>query len=291
MPRTTFHQLLREETLPLLLPCVFDAIGAKLAEQIGFQAIGVTGFGVAATFGRPDVGITSLAETVERVRHIASNVDIPVLADGDDGYGNPISVRETIRQLEAAGAAGIHIEDQQLPKKCGSMEGKKIVPIAEMVQKIRAAVDARRSPDLFVVARTDATSTGDWDDAVARCVAYAEAGADAVMPMAPGTPEQMRRFTQAVKVPVIMIMGESEHWVRHHELLHPNVLREIGFSIVAFPTSILFAYVHATRVILRTIKERGTTKSLLEQMASFQEVTNLLGLPKVYELEALYSVS
>lgn len=283
--RHSFKSLLAAANGPLLVPGVFDGVSARLAQEVGFQAAGITGFGIAATFGRPDVGITSLTEMVDRARVIAGSVSIPVWADAEAGFGNPINVFDAVRQFEAAGVAGIHMEDQVSPKKCGSMEGKQIVPVTEMVEKIRAAVAARRDPDFFIIARTDATVTGDWDDAVARCVAYAEAGADAVMPMAPGTPEQMVRFTRAVDVPVVMIMGESEHWVRQNPLLPVERLKELGFSIICFPTSILFTYVQAARRTLRTIMESGTVQPILDQMESFQGVTDLLGLPEIYEME------
>lgn len=272
----------------LAIPGAFDAFSAKLIEQAGFDAVYMTGYGVSATLGKPDVGLMTMTEMVERVAIIANSVNIPLLADADTGYGGVINVIRTIQEYERAGAAGCHIEDQVFPKKCGSMKGKEVIPAEEMVAKVKAALDARWDKNFVIVARTDATAGYGLDEAIRRGQLYAQAGADAVMIMAPGLPADMTRFNRSMSVPTMMIMGESELWVRNWRMVPNDELQMLGFKVALYPTSLLFAAGGAMRGTLQQLKEKGTTEGLLGQMVKFQEVTDLLGLPEIYEQEGKY---
>jgi 2,3-dimethylmalate lyase len=178
-PTTRLRELLQGDKL-VVAPFAFDAMQAKIIEQTGFPAVYMTGFGTAAARGYADVGLVTMSEMVQNASYIASAVDVPVISDADTGYGNPLNVRRTIREYEKAGVAAIHIEDQVWPKKCGFMEGKRVIQRDEMVQKIRAALDARLDPDFVVIARTDALAVHGMEDALERCRAYREAGADLI---------------------------------------------------------------------------------------------------------------
>src|SRR6516162_848293 len=162
----------------LVAPFVYDCLQAKIAESIGFQAVYMTGFGTAAARGFPDLGLLTMSEMVQNVRAIAHAVNVPVICDADTGYGNPLNVRRTVREYEEAGAAALHIEDQVWPKKCGFLAGKQVIPLEDMVPKVRAACDARSDPALVIIARSDALAVNGWDDVVRRCRAYHAAGAD-----------------------------------------------------------------------------------------------------------------
>ena len=176
---TKLRELLSEDRL-LVSPFTFDAFTAKIAETVGFPIVYMSGFGTAMSKGYPDVGLVSMSEMVENAHRIASTVSVPVIADADTGYGNAINVRRTIREYEQAGVAGVHMEDQVFPKKCGFFEGKEVIPMEEHVAKVRAALDAREDPDFLVIARCDALAVNGWDDTIRRCRAYYEAGADMV---------------------------------------------------------------------------------------------------------------
>src|ERR671937_1599063 len=198
-PRASLRELL-ERSEPLLAPGAYDALGARLIEAAGFRAVYMTGFGTAASvLGRPDVGLLGMSEMVDNARRIVEAVDVPVIADANTGYGNPINVIRTVQEYERAGVAAIHIEDQLAPKKCGHMEGKQLIPCQEMVQKIRAAVAARRSPDFLLIARTDARAVEGLDATLARARAYREAGADVLFVEAPQTVDELRTVAQALQ--------------------------------------------------------------------------------------------
>jgi len=266
----------------------YDGLTAKLVEQAGFDAVGITGLGVCATLGKPDVGVATMSEMVERAKYIVDSVNIPVLADGDTGYGNALNVYRTIQEFGKAGVAMIMIEDQASPKKCGSMKGKEVIPIREMVGKIKAATDARRDPDLMILARTDAVDVLGREAALERAKAYEEAGADAVIVMSPGTEDDMRRLNKLLKVPSFVTMGETEIWVRKNRLRSPQELQEIGFKAVSYPTSILYYTAKCIKDLLAQIKKKGLTEELVSQMMHFTDLTDLLGLPGYYEQEKKY---
>src|SRR5690348_12868493 len=182
----------------VVAPGAYDGLSARLIVQAGFSVVYMTGFGTAASvLGQPDVGLLTMSEMVSRASALASVTgDVPLIADADTGYGNPINVRRTIREYERAGVAGLHIEDQVWPKKCGHMEGKQVIPMEEMVQKVRAAVDARKDPDFLIIARTDANAVTSLEDALRRGQAYREAGADVIFIEAPRSMEELRTIGQ-----------------------------------------------------------------------------------------------
>ena len=176
---TRLRQMLSSDDM-VVAPFVLNALHAKIAESVGFNAVYMTGAGTAAERGFPDVGLLTMTEMVANAKYIANAVDIPVICDSDSGYGNPLNVRRSVQEYEAAGVAAIHIEDQVFPKKCGFFEGKQVIPVEDHVQKIHAALDARRDPDFVIIARCDAYAVTGWEDTIRRCQAYVEAGADVV---------------------------------------------------------------------------------------------------------------
>ena len=271
----------------VLAPGCYDALGARLVEEAGFPAAYVTGFGSAAAYlGRPDIGLMSLPEMVDQARRIAGAIDIPVVADADTGYGNSINVIRTVREYEAAGVAAIHIEDQVMPKKCGHMEGKEVVPAHEMVAKVQAAVAARRSPDFLIIARTDARAVEGLDGALARARAYREAGADALFVEAPESEAEIEAVARAFPdVPLLFNYAEGG--------MTPAVgyarLRELGFSLVIFPITLMLVATEAMRAALARIKADGTPIELLPSLLPFDDFLSFIGLPEIRELEQRFA--
>lgn len=285
---TTVIRKLMEGDDILIRMGVYDGLTAKIAERAGFKALAITGFGVSASLGRPDVGLTTMTEMVERARHIVDSVNIPVCADADTGYGNAMNVYRTIREFESAGAAMIMIEDQVFPKRCGSMMGKDVISVDEMTGKIRAALDARRDPDLMILARTDAVDVLGREAALERALAYEEAGADAVTVINPGTSADMRRLNSSVHIPSIAIIPEAAIQMNKYPLKNPRELQEVGFRCVAYPTTILFYVTKRITHLLAKMKNDGLTKEIVSETMEFEQVTDLLGLPEYYALEKKY---
>lgn len=271
----------------VLAPGCYDALGARLIEEAGFPAAYMTGFGSAAShLGQPDVGLMTLPEMVDNARRIASAVDIPVVADADTGYGNSINVIRTVREYEAAGVAAIHIEDQIMPKKCGHMEGKEVVPAGEMVAKISAAVAARTSSEFLIIARTDARAVEGLDSALDRARAYVEAGADVLFVEAPQSESEIEAVARAFPdVPLLFNYGEGGKT--------PPVpferLRELGFALVIFPITLLLVATEAMRAALARVRADGTPIGLLPSMLGFDEFLDFIGLPEIQELEQRFA--
>jgi carboxyvinyl-carboxyphosphonate phosphorylmutase len=273
----------------LVIPGAYDALSARLIVQAGFPAVYMTGFGTSASvLGQPDVGLLTMSEMVSRAAALASVTgDVPLIADADTGYGNPINVRRTIREYERAGVAGLHIEDQVWPKKCGHMEGKQIIPMEEMVQKVRAAVDARQNPDFVIIARTDANAVTGFEDALRRGQAYREAGADVIFIEAPRSMEELRAIGQAFRgVPLLFNWAESGKT----PMLPLSEIQALGFNLVIFPVSLLFAATHAMLELLEILKSGETTAAYRDHMVTFSQFTTLLGLPDIQALERRYGV-
>src|SRR5260370_11110515 len=223
----------------LVAPGAYDALSARLIAQAGFQAVYMTGFGAGArSLGQPDVRLVTMSEMVSRASALAAVTgDLPLIADADTGYGNPVNVRRTIREYERAGVAGLHIEDQVWPKKCGHMEGKQVIHIDEMAQKVRAAVDARQDPDFVIIARTDANAVNGLEDALCRGRAYREAGADVIFIEAPRSVAELRAIKQAFPdVPLLFNWAESSKT----PFLSLDEVQSLGFKLVLFPVSLLF---------------------------------------------------
>lgn len=273
----------------LVIPGAYDALSARLIVQAGFRAVYMTGFGTSASvLGQPDVGLLTMSEMVSRAAALASVAgDVPLIADADTGYGNPINVRRTIREYVRAGVAGLHIEDQVWPKKCGHMEGKQVIPMEEMVQKVHAAVDARQDPDFVIIARTDANAVTGFEDALRRGQAYREAGADVIFIEAPRSLEELRAIGQVFRgTPLIFNWAESGKT----PLLPLSEIQALGFKLVIFPVSLLFAATHAMLALLELLKTGETPAAYSERMVTFAQFTTQLGLPDIQALERRYGV-
>lgn len=267
---------------PVLAPGAYDALSARLVEAAGFPAVYMTGFGTtAALLGRPDVGLLGGAEMIDNARRIAAAVDLPLVADADTGYGNPINVVRTVREYEQAGVAGIHLEDQVMPKRCGHMTGKAVVPAEEMVAKVRAAVAARTDPHFLLIARTDARAVEGLDSAIERAQAYADAGADALFVEAPVSEDEIATVaTSLAGTPLIFNWAEGGRT--------PPVplarLGELGFAMVIFPIGTLLAATAGIRSVLATVRAEGTPQSALPGLPAFDEFLDFIGLPEVERL-------
>ena len=270
----------------IVAPGAFDPLSARLVEEAGFPAVYMTGFGTsAALIGRPDVGLLTMTEMVGNAARIADCVDIPVIADADTGYGNPLNVIRTVGAYEAAGVAGIHIEDQVAPKKCGHLEGKQVIPAEEMVQKIRAAVEARTQPEFVIIARTDARAVEGLDSALERGRRYRDAGADALFIEALVSEAEIEAAARAFPgVPLLFNWAEGGKT--------PPValgrLTELGYRIVIFPIATLLAATAAMRAVLGEIAAAGTPAAALAGLPAFSEFTDFIGLPEVREIEQRY---
>ncbi|MGH7840184.1 MAG: isocitrate lyase/PEP mutase family protein [Candidatus Binataceae bacterium] len=278
---STVGQRLREllgAPAMLVAPFVYDCLQARIAEQTGFDAVYMTGFGTAAARGFPDLGLLTMSEMVQNVRAIARAVSIPVICDADTGYGNPLNVARTVREYEQAGAAALHLEDQVFPKKCGFLAGKQVIPLAAMVPKVRAACDARRDPDFVIIARTDALAVNGWDDVVQRARAYRAAGADLIFVDGIRTLEDLRNY--AAKLGDLPLLYNGA-------LLPVAELARYGFKLTIHISSLIAAYVNF-RDALRELKQTGTMKVSLTG-ALFEELTNLMGVPEAEALAKKYS--
>ena len=274
----------------VVAPGAYDALSARLIAQAGFSAVYMTGFGTAASvLGQPDVGLLTMNEMVDRASALATvSGDLPLIADADTGYGNPINVRRTIHEYERAGVAGLHIEDQVWPKKCGHMEGKQVISMDEMVQKIRAAVDARQDPDFVIIARTDANAVNGLEDALLRGQAYREAGADVIFIEAPRSMAELQTIKQTFPdVPLLFNWAESGKT----PLLSLDEIRTLGYKLVIFPVSLLFAATYAMLELLEVLKRGETSSPFAESMVTFSQFTQHVGLPEIQELERHYGVN
>ena len=284
--RSSLRELLAGDEM-VLAPGCYDALGARLVEEAGFDAAYMTGFGTAASrLGRPDVGLLTLTEMADNARRIAQAVEIPVIADADTGYGNPINVIRTVQEYEAAGIAAVHIEDQVMPKKCGHMEGKQLIGADEMVAKVEAAVAARRSPDFLIIARTDARAPEGLEVAIERARSYREAGADVLFIEAPQSADEIETIARQFEgVPLLFNYAEGGKTppVTHEQL------RRLGFSLVIFPISTLLTATAAIRAALAQIKADGTPIELLGEMLPFNDFLDFIGMPEIRELEERFA--
>jgi carboxyvinyl-carboxyphosphonate phosphorylmutase len=267
---------------PLMVPFCFDAFSAQLVEAAGFEAVGITGSGMAmSALGLPDVGWVTMTEVVQQARNIAGAVDIPVYSDADEGYGNALNVMRTVREMEAAGLAGLFFEDQEAPKKCGHFEGKRVIARDEMALRVKAALEARRDPDFVIIARTDARAVYGLAEAIARANLYAEAGADAIFVEAPQSVEELREIAASVRAPLMVNMVEGGKT----PLLGVAELAAMGYKIITFSNTLSRVAGKAMQGALAVLKEHGTSEPLLDRMISFKERDQILGLERVYELE------
>jgi len=263
----------------VLAPFVYDGFTALVAEGQGAKAVYMTGHGTSAQIGLPDVGLTSMAEMVGNLGYIANAVGVPVIADADTGYGNAINAQRTVREYETAGAAAMHLEDQVFPKRCGFFEGKRCVPLAEHVQKIRAALDARADPDLVIIARTDAVAPNGWEDAIRRAEAYREAGADVVFVDGIRTLDDMDIYTRR-------LVEQGMPCLYNGQLLPAGDVATRGFKVMITGGGHALSYA-AVRQALLELKQGGGGEG--RDLERFNVMTSLLGLPEIYDLEQRYS--
>jgi carboxyvinyl-carboxyphosphonate phosphorylmutase len=258
---------------------------ARVIEKVGFKAVYMTGYGQAASvLGKPDVGLLTMTEMVDRARKFAQAVDIPVIADGDTGFGNAVNVIRTVKEYEQAGVAAIQLEDQVAPKKCGHMNGRQVVPVDEMLGKIEAAKYARKDKDFIIIARTDARTSLGFEEALKRAKAYADAGADVIFFESPENEEEMRKLNKEIEIPTLANMVEGGRT----PLFSAKELEEMGYAIVIFPTSSVYCTARAMMELMDELKTTGSTKSQVDKMISFKEFNDLIGLPKIREWEKKY---
>jgi carboxyvinyl-carboxyphosphonate phosphorylmutase len=278
------RQLLKRNEI-LVAPGAHDALAAKIVAKAGFEAVYFTGYGQAAShLGGPDVGLLTMTEMVQRARNFAAAVDVPVIADADTGFGNALNTIRTVREYEAAGVAAIQLEDQVMPKKCGHMTGRQVIPLEEMVGKIKAAIDARQDPDFVIIARTDARTTLGIEEALRRGRAFAEAGADVLFIESPESLEEMRLITTSFSVPVLANMVEGGRT----PLMSASELAALGYRLVIFPTTSTYVTAYAVTMAMKELKEKGTTAGALKSMLTFPEFNELVGLPAVRDIENRY---
>lgn len=274
----------------VVLPGAYDALSARLAQRAGFDALFTTGFGfAAAALGAPDYGLLTASEVLDRVRPIAAAVDVPLVADMDTGYGNPLNVVRTVRECVAAGVAGIILEDQEWPKKCGHFEGKRVIPAEEHAQKLRAAADTRDAAgdDLVIVGRTDARAPLGLDEAIRRGRLYREAGADVVFVEAPQSLAELKAVREAIPdAPLFANMIEGGKT----PLLSSAELQELGYAMVVYPLAALFSAARAVADTYRALFEEKTTAGRTDAMAGFREFEEIVGVPAWRDLEARYGV-
>lgn len=268
-------------------PGVYDPLSALLVEQAGFEAAYLSGASIAYTrFGRPDIGFLSLDDVASVTGHIRERVDLHLIVDADTGFGNALNVRRTVQVLERAGASAIQFEDQTLPKRCGHLDGKTIVPVAEMAGKIRAAVDARRNADTLVIARTDAVAVEGLEPALERAERYAEAGADVLFVEALRTRADMTTALERLsgRAPMLANMVEGGKT----PVLPSAELQALGYSIAIFPGGTVRALSFALRGYLASLREQGTTMPWLPQMLSFDALNDVIGTPEMLALGKRY---
>ena len=273
---------------PLVIPGVYDALGAKIAQKVGFDAMFQTGYGTSETlFGMPDYGFIGSTETVDNARRICRAVSVPVIIDADTGYGNALSVWKLVKELESAGAGGIFLEDQKWPKRCGHMQGKEIISQEEYTEKLSAAIDARENKDFIIVARTDARATEGLDDAIQRGKQNKKTGADAIFVEAPRSLDEMKKIGKEINAPLVANMIEGGAT----PLSSAEVLNKMGFKIILYPLSVLYANTFATMNILKELKKTGSTSKYEQKLVNFDQFNDLVELSKFREMEKKYGKS
>lgn len=271
----------------IMAPGVADALNARLVKRHGFEALYMTGAGTTAVrLGMPDVGLLTMTEMIDNAGRIAEAGGLPLIADADNGYGGVLNVRRTIQGYERAGVAGVHLEDQVIPKRCGHLAGKQVVPVEEAVAKIRAAADARTDPDFLIIARTDAVAVEGFDAALERAAKYREAGADMLFIEAPNA-EQLPKIAPRFKgVPLLYNMATSGKT----PFLSKTEIERLGFKLIIYPNWLMLAAIKAASQVLETLQKEGSIAGLAPQVPSFKEFFDLVGMDEVQEMEARYGV-
>ncbi len=269
----------------LVMPGAHDALSARIIEKVGFKALFVGGYpATAALMGKPDISFLTLSEMVDHIARLTDTVGIPVFVDGDTGHGGVLNVARTVRELERAGAAGLFIEDQVFPKRCGHMEGKQVVGREDMLAKIKAALDARIDPDLVIMARTDALAVLGLDEAIERGILYREAGADLIFVEAPRSIEEMRRINQEIDAPTLANNVEGGKT----PLLPAKELEDLGYNAVIFPVSATYVMAKAVSGLMEELKRTGSTEGFKDQMWQFAEFNRFIGVEDLRRQERTY---
>lgn len=280
------RQQLNEKGI-IIAPGCYDALSAKVLESVGFKTLYVTGHGVSVSLiGKTDAGLTTMTEVVSRAQDISNSVSVPIIVDADTGYGNPVNVQRTVRLWEQAGASGIQLEDQKWPKKCGHFESKKVISKADMIQKIRAAVDARTDPNFVIIARTDSFAVAGMDDAVDRLNAYMENGADIGFIDGLDSLENLKRQATEVKGFLLanMVEGGKTAYLKASEL------ETMGYKIVIFPLCLMYAATYSMFRSAETIMRTGYAEEYKDRLVAFDEFNRFMGLQEIIDLEKKYGV-
>jgi methylisocitrate lyase len=286
MPDTRIAQVLKRHGTTVFPGC-YDTLSAKLVERAGFPMSFISGYSVAATsIGEPDLGLLTQTEIVERARRVCGSVNIPILVDADTGYGNPLNVIRTVKELISAGAAGCFLEDQVWPKKCGHMRGKRVVDREEYVNKIRAAVEARAGRDFFIVARTDALAAVSLEEALARVTAAREAGADASFVEAPESLAQMAEIGKRAPRPIVANMIEKGKT----PVLSRAELSKMGFDLILYPLAGIFAAAKALKDVYEKLKRDETTQGMYDRLMTFESFNELIGVDEKYKVAERFGV-
>ena len=269
----------------LLMPGVFDTLSAKIAARAGFEVVFITGYSLSATLlGEPDFGLLTQTEVVNAAQRICSVLDTPVIVDADTGYGNAVNVVRTVQDLVRAGAAGMFLEDQVWPKRCGHMKGKQVIALDEQLRKLRAAMEARKEHDFYIVARTDARQALGLSEAITRGIAFKEAGADAVFIEAPENREEMKEISRHVPGPLVANMLERGVT----PLMGPEELKGLGFDLIVWPLAPLYSVAKTLTEIYSTLRRDGSTAKVLDRLMPFDEFNEIVGLEEKYSLDQRY---
>ncbi len=272
--RKELKRLLLDKEI-LVAPGAHDVLTAKVIERAGFKAVYMTGYGQAASsLGKPDVGLLTLTEMVDRAAKFVSAVKVPVIADADTGFGNALGVMRTVELYEKAGVAAIQLEDQVAPKRCGHMLGREVVPMEEMIGKIQAAREARVDEDFLIIARTDARTDYGFDEAMKRCEAYVEAGADIIFLESLESVEEMKKLNETLKVPTLANMVEGGRT----PLCSNQELEALGYNLVIWPTASTYVTAFMMTGLMAELKNTGTTEGWMDRMINFQDFNTLIGL-------------
>ncbi len=271
----SLRKMINNKSKPLVVPGVFDAIGAKIAQKVGFEAMFQTGYGTSATLlGLPDYGFIGSTETIENARRISNAINVPLIVDVDTGYGNALTVRKLVSEL-----------DQKWPKRCGHMKGKDVIPRDEYVEKLSSALDARSSKDFIIVSRTDARATMGLDDAIERGLHYKKIGADVIFVEAPKSLAEMKKIGKAINAPLVANMIEGGAT----PISSAKVLHKMGYKIILYPLSILYANTFATLQILKELKKSGSTTKFKKNLVNFNQFNDIVELTKFRSLEKKYA--
>jgi len=283
-PRQTLRQLLRREKL-LVAPGCFDGLSARLVEEAGFEAVYLSGGAVARSMGIPDIGLVTMSEVIERAAQVVSAIKIPVIADADTGYGNATNLVRTVREFERVGVAAIHIEDQITPKRCGHLDGKEVISLAEMEKKLEAAMASRSDPDFGIIARTDARGVHGFDNAIGRARAFAKLGVDAIFVEAPQSEAELAEIPRQLPgIPLLVNVFKGGKT----PMLPVERLERMGYRIAIYPSETQRAAIYAMRQALALLKRDGTTEAMDDALTTFKERDKIVGLDDWQELERRY---